>query len=127
MTAHTASGISNNIVSLLQAYPRLAVALPHPEHSFTTRDAPTVVAQNLDKLQANDLVTVAERHGGAQGIHRYRTTRAAYRAAQRIDPPTLTPCGHTGVRNLGDGVYTCSELDCSRRFDRETAREVLGG
>ena len=35
-------------------------------------------------------------------------------------------CEATGVRNLGDGEFTCTNDDCSTRFDRATAREVLG-
>ena len=35
-------------------------------------------------------------------------------------------CPSGGVKNLGDGEYTCSNDDCSARFDRETAEEVLG-
>ena len=35
-------------------------------------------------------------------------------------------CPSRGVRNLGDGEYTCTDDDCDARFDRETAEEVLG-
>ena len=36
-------------------------------------------------------------------------------------------CEATGVRNLGDGRFTCTSEDCSSRFDEAAAREVLGG
>ena len=36
-------------------------------------------------------------------------------------------CDSRGVKNLGDGEYTCTDEDCSSRFSRETAREVLDG
>ena len=47
-----------------------------------------------------------------------------------VDPAGECPeadCEATGVRNLGDGEFTCTDEDCSSRFGRETAREVLGG
>ena len=34
-------------------------------------------------------------------------------------------CDSRGVKNLGD-EYTCTNDDCDSRFDRQTAREVLG-
>ena len=35
-------------------------------------------------------------------------------------------CDATGIKNLGDGRFTCSNDDCPSEFGRETAREVLG-
>jgi len=46
---------------------------------------------------------------------------------QHVPKPSLTPCGHTGVVNLGEEGYTCQNDDCDERFDRETALEVLRG
>ena len=34
-------------------------------------------------------------------------------------------CDSRGVKNLGDGEFTCTNDDCDSRFDRETAEEVL--
>ena len=34
-------------------------------------------------------------------------------------------CLSTGVKNIGDGEFTCTNGDCDCRFDRETAAEVL--
>ena len=45
--------------------------------------------------------------------------------AENVDT-TTTPCGcSTGVRNLGDGEFTCTNDDCPETFDREAALEVL--
>jgi len=49
--------------------------------------------------------------------------------AAHVDPPGECPapdCRAGGIRNLGDGRYTCSNDDCDSRFDRSTAAEVLG-
>ena len=35
-------------------------------------------------------------------------------------------CSSSGVKNLGDGRYTCSRGACDSEFDRATAKEVLG-
>ena len=34
-------------------------------------------------------------------------------------------CDSRGVKNLGDGEFTCTDADCPETFDRATAREVL--
>ena len=35
-------------------------------------------------------------------------------------------CPSSGVKNLGDGRFTCSRGECDSEFGRETAEEVLG-
>ena len=46
-----------------------------------------------------------------------------------VDPPGECPepdCEAAGIRNLGDGRYTCSRDACDSEFGRATAKEVLG-
>ena len=46
-----------------------------------------------------------------------------------VDPPGECPepdCEAAGIRNLGDGRYTCSRDECDSEFGRATAKEVLG-
>jgi len=51
----------------------------------------------------------------------YKVPQEIHRGATRIvdkrDVPM--PCGHAGIRNLGDGEYSCSFDGCDRRFTRE--------
>lgn len=38
------------------------------------------------------------------------------------------PCladGHRGIRNLGDGRYSCTNDDCDRRFGRDVAEKIV--
>lgn len=35
-------------------------------------------------------------------------------------------CGHSGIVNLGEGVYTCSNSDCDAEYTRDEIEEVLG-
>lgn len=39
---------------------------------------------------------------------------------------TCPDCDATGIHNLGDGAFTCTNEACDSDFDRETALEVLG-
>lgn len=120
-------GVINGVPQLLRANRHIAHALPHPSETWTRQDVPSILAEALPKLQANHVIEVAEHHGAeTRQVHTWRTKPEAYRYAQEnIEPPTRTPCGHTGVRNLGEGVFTCRREDCDYRFDRDAAREVL--
>jgi hypothetical protein len=44
---------------------------------------------------------------------------------ETIDAPPYLPCGHSGIRNLRDGGFTCCRDSCDREFPRDVAREVL--
>ena len=58
----------------------------------------------------------------------WMTTPGVYEWVQdTIAGADRTPCQNaTGIRNLGDGEYTCLDEDCDCRMDRETVEEVFG-
>ena len=119
----------------LRSHRPVALALPEPE----TKVSFTALSEEIGRPAACKLaaVNVIEKvrfvrddsdydHEG----HLWRMSPAAARWIDRVisEDVVTTPCGcSTGVRNLGDGEFTCTDEDCSSRFGRETAREVLDG
>ena len=110
----------------LQAHPQLAHALPAPDEEWTVRE------QDMIGDSAHG---VLREHGGVRKVGETRckdgtvavwqvTEAVAAFVEHNVTEPSLTPCGHTGVVNLGD-TYTCQTETCDARFDRETALEVL--
>jgi hypothetical protein len=70
----------------------------------------------------------AEEHpGGSGAVHRWQTAPDITAYVDRyIAGRTLTPCGcSTGIRTITSGeTYTCRNTDCTRTFNRATARAV---
>lgn len=131
MSGNVVSGSTvNGEAQFLRSHRRVAHQLPPPSETWARVDAPPIVADRISKLLSNHVIEIEEHHGADtdHDAHLYRTRASAYRYVQEhLDEPTLTPCGHTGVRNLGGGEYTCQDAECDARFDRAAAREVLEG
>lgn len=111
---------------LLSAHPTITRQLPAPDERWTRHEAPPEVQSMLDRLREADVILTVERRGN-EHPNIYRTHPAAETHIIRQRRATQTPCGHTGVRNLGDGAYTCSFEGCEATFDRDRAEEVLSG
>jgi len=131
MSSNVVEGSSvNGEAQYLRANRLVARALPHPDETWHRATAPPLVAETISKLLANHIIEIAVRHGAPtdHNAHLYRTRESAYRyATECLDDPTTLDCGHTGIRNLGGGEYTCGREGCPVRVDRATAREVLSG
>lgn len=108
---------------LLRANAVAARALPDPSKVWVSHDVADELANAIQTFAANDIITRVGYAGGGSNARKYRTKPAAYAIAQEFDPNTAD-CGHTGVKNLGNDEFTCSNDDCDARFGRETAREV---
>ena len=77
-------------------------------------------------IETGILVAEAAPDADTRGqLYHIRPTVQRWLNAHLPDPDT-TPCGnHTGVRNLGDGEFTCMDDACDCRLTREQAKEVL--
>lgn len=82
----------------------------------------------LTRLERMDIVErVDKQQSESSWYYRWSLTDQAERYAREIlaDRDEL-PCGHSGVRNLAEGGYTCAFDQCDAEFGRETVEEVLG-
>lgn len=132
------------VAGLLRSYPVAARALP-PHHvrwgtaaaiAELERDdiqrAPEVVRRVADRFRDNDIVLLdgratVPRDRGSDRANVYRTRAGVVDWVKRnIPEPTTFDCGHQGMRNLGDGQFTCQADHCDRTYDRETANAVFG-
>lgn len=113
------------LLTLLRANQAAAKALPEPGETWVTDDVADELAHRIRKFVFSGAVRTVGYANRDTGAREYETTQEAYATAQRINPPTA-PCGHTGVRNLGDGIYSCCYDGCDETFGVDVAEEVLG-
>jgi hypothetical protein len=107
----------------------LLATMPDPPETFYAADIGDDQGAALKQLTRHKIVEQVEKEQydrdemeteGAKRRWKYRLTdRAATRRdellAQRDTP---CPCGHGGIRNLGNGIYTCGLDGCNEQFAR---------
>lgn len=122
---------------ILRCHRSASCELPPPDVEWVTDND---MAPDLHEV-GDDLANVVRRfveHGIIQPVgyadpqssrRIYVTNPKSFRwVEQNIrENTTWTPCGHTGVRNLGDGEFTCVRDHCDETFPRSVAEEVLNG
>lgn len=120
---------------LLLANRDLAIALYDTEDPFVAKDA-ALDEHQVRRLSKNDLIFktgtrtdletttglpyLAHEWAAADGVREW--------IRNHIDLSGTCPvgeCDATGIKNLGDGRYTCSSDACASEFDRDIAEEVL--
>lgn len=120
--------IPQPLSSWLQANPQAAHNLPDPDERWTVREMESMAERTHAKLRNHAGVEKVgeERCDAGNGFVNVWQVSEAVAAFidESVVEPSLTPCGHTGVVNLGD-EYTCQTETCDERFGRETALEVL--
>lgn len=114
----------------LSAHPQLAHALPDPDETWKRSECDAIDQSAHAILREYGGVrkvgeTRCEAGNGIVAIWQTTEAVAAF-IEHNVTEPSLTPCGHTGVVNLGD-AYTCQTDSCDERFGREAALEVLRG
>jgi len=99
-------------------------ALPPPDERWQARDVPERTGRRLQRLCALGAVERVARDETGRNV--YATDERAwaliedYAASER---PLL--CDHGGLRNLGDGLYTCGHDACDHRYTRDTVELLL--
>lgn len=114
----------------LRAHFNELVALLDLDEPFTHDDLPAEIsAAQLGSWRDDRIVAevAIEREGGDKWRH-WRVTDVARNRLEAIAAQNnIAPCGHRGISNLGDGVYSCAYEACDERFDREAAERIVGG
>jgi hypothetical protein len=108
----------------------LLATMPDPPATFYAADIGDDQGAALKRLTRKGIVEQVEferydaeetRTEGTKHRWTYRLDEAA--AARRDEllaqRETPCPCGHGGIRNLGNGVYACSFDGCNEQFRRE--------
>lgn len=141
--AHPATPVGEVAAGLLRSHPLAARALPpadvewansvHVCEVYGVEPAPEAVVPVIDRFVANDIVAVERKLRPTERkistlTNTYRTSTGVVGwVREHIDAPRTFECGHPGLRNLGDGRYTCQHDECNAVYDRETAAAVFGG
>lgn len=124
MSGTSRHGPGQEIFWTLRSYQAAAVALPHPDETWEAREVDDELTRQLKRFNARGIIEIAER----SRPHRYKwqTKRSVWPVVQQFrDQGNWTPCGHKGIRNLGDGEFSCCNDNCEETFGRETAEEVV--
>lgn len=114
MTPHMGPSMYDRIkrhYNLLQELP-LERSFKPREHDLTGFDINTLLTENVIQRETID--------------GRYKFTDRAKKEFEDYEPAVESPCEHRGIRNLGDGTYSCAVDDCNVTFGREQAADILG-
>lgn len=117
-------GLPRGSDQILRARQSVARKLPHPQHTWTLDDVPDEMGDHITKFaQAGIVSKVEERYYAGTKSAVWTTNAAAWEYINEcIDAPKAGPCEHSGIRNLGDGEFTCTNDDCSKTFGRDVAK-----
>jgi len=120
------NGLARGADQILRARRSVARKLPHPEHKWEVSEVPDEIASHVYKFSQAGIVHCVRRKsvdGSTSTI--WTTDKRAYEYVNNVisDPTTAGPCEHGGIRNLGDGEFTCTNDECDVRFGREIALE----
>ncbi|MFB6218355.1 MAG: hypothetical protein ABEH77_04110 [Halobacteriaceae archaeon] len=126
---NTAAAGGRSLAPFVRAHAAAARALPEPGEPYrrTDLDIDEAAFQGFrDRGVIRRVDTVVVTEGSRHRVARYETDQSAYERIQAIIPEGPWPdCPHTGLRNLGDGTFTCGHDGCEQRYDRATAAEVF--
>jgi hypothetical protein len=122
------SAVRRTIQRLVECHPVAIGNLPPRAETFERCEVEISHAlfQRLRQRRAIERVRFTDSAGRSR-VGVYRVTEELELAAEAFASEGPWPdCPHTGIRNLGDGTYTCAADDCTARYDRATAEEVFG-
>lgn len=133
MSSRTETGhqaLPNGYATVLRTHPVATKNLPEPTVIW---DRVTIAEHSADPEAVRRVIKrftefgIIRRHGiqhrNGQNYRQYSTHPAAYE--YDVSGRDVWPCGHTGLRNLGDGRYTCLNDECEKVYDKATALEVF--
>lgn len=119
-------GAQGEIHNTLRSYRVAAQQLPDPSETWSVADLPAELADRVQLFWKRGIVTLVERRRWDDGGNVWRTNARAFKYVDDLRGSS-TPCGHTGIQNLGDGEFTCTREACEETFGRAVAEEVLRG
>lgn len=100
--------------------------LPAPGGEWTVSEAPPGVDARINHLTSRGFIQTEGRVTRFPTTYRYTTNPPEYEAIQaERECCDLLPCGHTGIKNHGDGEYGCGYEDCDALHARADVEEVL--
>jgi len=124
MTDKRNNGLARGADQILRARKSAARKLPHPDHEWQVSDVPDEISSHVYKFSQAGIVHQVRKEsyaGSASTI--WQTDRSAWEYVNDVVDSTTTagPCDHPGIRNLGDGEFTCTTDECDATFGREIA------
>jgi hypothetical protein len=98
--------------------------LPESGKTWDAEDIPDAMKNCLQRLQHLGVIKTVDRHGS--GLNLYETTEQGWAIIEEYaERDDALLCEHGGIKNLGDGLYTCADKDCDHKYSRDTIGLLL--
>lgn len=121
---HDTSGLPSGSYHYIRGHLDALTELPPPEERWTYHDISDSIHTHLQKLRADGSVVVEGETD--DGYKLFSVDERAYQIIKECSQARETlPCGHTGVKNIGDGLLTCGFDGCSHKYTRDTMQLLL--
>lgn len=123
MSSESAKGVGNK-AGVLRYYQDAASQLPEPGKEWERSEVGKALQKAMRKFSFHDII-YRQTWGGDSAM--WETDAKCYEYVQEDleAGDQRLPCNHRGLRNLGNGQFTCMKDHCSQTFDRETAERIF--
>lgn len=121
---YEASGLMQGAYAYIKAHIDALNSLPPPGATWTRYDIPEDARPHLQKLVSDGAIEIVDNDGE---YNRYATDPDAFQIIEKCDANRQKLlCGHSGIKNIGGGFYTCSHDHCDHRYTKDTMQILLG-
>lgn len=123
---HTTGNLGRTQAMIVRQHPEAFRSMPL-EGMFTLESIPELESAPTKRFLDSNLIEIAE-GGRDQQPSLYTLSDPAKKwIRQNLEIADTLPCGHTGIRNLRRGGYSCSEDSCDARYDRARIEAYADG
>jgi hypothetical protein len=123
---HTTGNLGRTQAMIVRQHPEAFRAMPL-EGLFTLESIPELDAAPTKRFLDSNLIEIA-RGGRDQQPSLYKLSEPTAKwIRDNLQTADSLPCGHTGIRNLRRGGYSCTEESCDARYDRARIEAYADG
>jgi len=98
--------------------------IPEPGERWDAEDVPEAVVSCLQRLRHLGVIRIVDRRGSDRNL--YETTEQGWAVIEEYaEREDALLCEHGGIKNLGDGLYSCGDPDCDHRYTRDTVELLM--
>lgn len=121
---YDSSGLLPGAYAYIHAHIDDVKSIAPPSETFTRLDLDRGARRHLQKLTVDGAIEIVGETD--DGYKLYQTREAAWDAIEDCrEAREELLCGHGGIRNLGNGLYTCTKRDCEHKYTRDTIEVLL--
>jgi len=123
---HTTGNLGRTQAMIVRQHPEAFRAIPL-EDEFTLESIPELESAPTKQFLESNLIEIAEGGRDEQPSLYALSDPAEKWIRTNLESADTLPCGHTGIRNLRRGDYSCTEDSCDARYDRARIEAYADG